>query len=204
MGNPAAGEPSGTYGPVDLSTEWARRPKFIKEENMATTGVQQATLTVWKFPTATGANEAVHTIKTLQEQGLIQLLDAAIVTWPANKSKPKTQQLSGFTGAGALTGSFWGLLFGLIFFVPILGMAIGAGLGALAASMTDVGISDEFIRRVRSEVTPGTSALFAYTSGAVLDKVQAAMKPHNPTLLTSNLSAEQEKRLREAFAEDAA
>jgi uncharacterized membrane protein len=30
------------------------------------------------------------------------------------------------------------------------------------------------------------------------------MKPHNPTLLTSNLSAEQEKRLREAFAEDAA
>ncbi|TMF56983.1 MAG: DUF1269 domain-containing protein [Chloroflexi bacterium] len=170
---------------------------------MATTGVQQATLTVWKFPTATGAAEAVKTVKTLQQEGLINLLDAAIVSWPENKGKPKTQQLGGFAGVGALTGSFWGLLFGLIFFVPILGMAIGAGLGALAASMSDVGISDDFIRRVRSEVTRGTSALFAYTSGAVVDKVQAAMKPHNPTLLTSNLSAEQEKRLREAFAEEA-
>src|SRR5207302_2970569 len=106
-------------------------------------------------------------------------------------------------GVGALTGWFWGLLFGLIFFVPILGLAIGAGLGALAASMSDVGISDDFIRRVRAEVTPGTSALFAYTSGAVVDKVHAAMKPHDPTLLTSNLSADQEKRLREAFAEEA-
>jgi len=30
------------------------------------------------------------------------------------------------TSAGALDGSFWGLLFGLIFFVPLLGMAVGA------------------------------------------------------------------------------
>lgn len=171
---------------------------------MATTGVQQATLSVWKFDTPEGAADAVDIIKGLQQEGLINLLDAAIVSWPEGKSKPKTQQLGKLTGVGALTGSFWGLLFGLIFFVPILGMAIGAGLGALAASMADVGISDEFIRRVRSEVTPGTSALFAYTSGAVLDKVQPALKTLRPSLLTSNLSAEQEQKLREAFADEAA
>lgn len=171
---------------------------------MATTGVQQATLTVWEFQTPDGAYQAVNTLKVLQQESLINLLDAAIVSWPQNKSKPKTENLGKLTGAGALTGSFWGLLFGLIFFVPILGMAIGAGLGALAASMADVGISDDFIRRVRSEVTPGTSALFAYTSGAVMDKVQAAMKPLNPKLLTSNLSAEQEQKLRDAFADEAA
>jgi uncharacterized membrane protein len=170
---------------------------------MATTKVQQATLTVWKFQTPNGASEAVTTLKRLQQEGLINLLDAAIVTWPPNKNKPKTQQLSGVVGVGALTGSFWGLLFGLLFFVPILGLAIGAGMGALAASMSDVGISDDFIKRVRSEVTPGTSALFAYTTGAVFDKVEDAMKPFQPTLLTSNLSAEQEQRLREAFAEEA-
>lgn len=171
---------------------------------MATTNVQQATLTVWKFQTPTGASEAVRTLKTLQQENLITIQDAAIVTWPEGKNKPKTQQLSGFTGAAALSGSFWGLLFGLIFFVPILGLAIGAGMGALAASMADVGISDDFIRRVRSEVTPGTSALFALTSGAVFDKVQAALGPLHPSLLTSNLSAEQEQRLREAFSEEAA
>jgi len=171
---------------------------------VATAPVQQATLTVWKVQTPNGAAEAVKTIRTLQQEGLITVLDAAIVSWPENKSKPKTQQLSGFTGAAALTGSFWGLLFGLLFFVPLLGMAIGAGMGALAASMADVGISDDFIRRVRSEVTPGTSALFAYTTGAVIDRVEPALRPLQPTLLTSNLSAEQEKRLRETFSEEAA
>src|SRR5437773_12551165 len=105
-----------------------------EEENMATTGVQQATLTVWKFPTATGAAEAVKTVKTLQQEWLINLLDAAIVSWPENKSKPKTQQLGGFSGVGALTGSLWGLIFGLTFFLPIRGMAIGSGPGRVAAS----------------------------------------------------------------------
>ena len=168
------------------------------------TNVQQATLTVWKFRTSDGAAQAVQTLKSLQQEGLINFLDGAIVSWPANKKKPKTEQLKDFKGAGALTGSFWGLLFGLIFFVPILGLAIGAGMGALAASMANVGISDDFIKRVRSEVTPGTSALFAYTSGAVMDKVEAATKPLQPTLLTSNLSSDQEKQLREIFAEDPA
>ena len=56
-------------------------------------------------------------------------------------------------------GSFWGLLFGLIFFVPLLGMAVRAGLGALSGSMTDVGIDDDFIRTIRDEITPGRSAL---------------------------------------------
>jgi len=35
------------------------------------------------------------------------------------------------TGTGALGGAFWGLLFGLLSFTPILGMAAGAGAGAL-------------------------------------------------------------------------
>ena len=48
-------------------------------------------------------------------------------------------------GAGALAGSFWGLLFGLIFFVPILGLAIGAG--AVGGGLTDVGIDDDFINQ---------------------------------------------------------
>jgi len=166
--------------------------------------VQQATLTVWKFRTPDGAAQAVQMLKQLQEEGLINLLDGAIVSWPPDKTKPKTEQLTNMTGAGALTGSFWGLLFGLIFFVPILGLAVGAGMGALAGSMAHVGISEDFINRVRSEVTPGTSALFAYTTAAVLDKVEAAFKTLQPTLLTSNLSGEQEQQLRHVFEEETA
>ena len=47
--------------------------------------------------------------------------------------------------------------------MPLLGMAVGAGLGALAGSLADVGIGDESIREIREQVTPGTSALFLMT-----------------------------------------
>jgi uncharacterized membrane protein len=161
-----------------------------------------ATLSVWEFPTADGADQAIGTLESLQKQQLITIHDAAIVTWPADKKKPKTRQLNQLAGAGAMTGAFWGLLFGLLFFIPIFGLAVGAAMGALAGSMADVGIDDDFIKRVRSEVTPGTSALFVLTSGAVVDRVRDAFKDRNMTLLTTNLTKEQEDKLRETFAEE--
>ncbi len=93
-------------------------------------------------------------------------------------------------------------MFGLIFFVPFFGMAIGAAAGALGGAMTDVGIDDDFIKRVREQVTPGTSALFALTSDAVMDRVRDAFAGQRPELLETNLSGEQEAKLREVFAED--
>ncbi|TWD80067.1 putative membrane protein [Kribbella amoyensis] len=161
-----------------------------------------ATLTVWKFPTAQGAEEAKETLQRLQKEELIQIHDAAIVYWQEGAKKPKTRQLHNMAGAGALGGAFWGMLFGLIFFVPLLGAAIGAAAGALAGSLSDVGIDDDFIASVRSKVTPGTSALFVMTSGAVMDKVEEAFKGHHAELLKTNLSGEQEAKLREVFTGD--
>jgi uncharacterized membrane protein len=161
-----------------------------------------ATMTVWKFPTANGAAIAEETLKDLQRKELIQIHDAAIVTYPEGAKKPKTRQLSGLAGAGALGGAFWGMLFGLIFFIPLLGMAIGAGMGALAGSMSDVGIDDSFIRRMRDEIQPGTSALFVLSSGAVIDKVRDAFAGQDMTLVETNLSHEQEAKLREVFSEE--
>ena len=130
-----------------------------------------ATLTVWEFPTALGAERAESIVQQLQKQELITVHDAAVVSWPEGAKKPKTRQLHNLAASGGLGGAFWGLLFGLIFFVPLLGMAIGAATGALAGSLTDVGIDDDFIKHVRDEVKPGTSALFLMTSDAVIDKV---------------------------------
>ena len=110
------------------------------------------------------------------------------MSWPAGKKRPKTRQLRNMTGAGALGGSFWGLLFGLLFFVPLLGLAVGAAMGALSGSMTDVGIDDDFIKRARDEVTPGTSALFLMTSDAVIDKVHDAFTGQRAELVPTNLS----------------
>jgi len=162
-----------------------------------------ATLTAIEFPTADGADRALATLEQLQKQRLIQVHDAAVVSWPEGKSKPKTRQANNLVGAGALGGMFWGMLFGLIFLVPLLGAAIGAGMGALAGSMSDVGIDDKFINEVKTKVTPGTSALFALTSDAVIDKVRDAFVGMHGELVSSNLSAEQEAQLREMFAEAA-
>jgi uncharacterized membrane protein len=161
-----------------------------------------ATLSAWKFATPDGAEKTEQILLGLQKQGLITVVDAAIVTWPANKKKPKTRQLQSLAGVGALGGAFWGFLCGLLFFIPFLGLTIGAGMGALMGSMTDVGISDDFIKSVRSEVTPGTSALFLLSDAAVQDKVLPALAPMHPELITTNLSTEDEAKLRAAFAEE--
>ena len=160
-----------------------------------------ATLSVLKFPTSDGAQAALGKLQDLQRQNLITVHDAAIVEWPNGAKKPKTRQLSNMAGAGALGGAFWGLLFGLLFFVPFLGLAIGAGLGALTGSLADVGIDDKFIDQTKSQITEGTSGLFLLTSDAVVDRVIDEMKSTNMELITTNLSKEQEDKLREAFAE---
>jgi uncharacterized membrane protein len=160
-----------------------------------------ATLTVWKFDTPNGAEQAYRVLGSLQSQQLLKLHDAAWVEWEPGKKKPKTHQAASPTAGGAAMGALWGLLFGLIFFIPLLGAALGAAGGALAGSLTDVGIDDQFINEVRQQVTPGTSALFLLTSDVVLDKVREAFPGGHAQLVSTNLTSGQEAKLREAFAE---
>jgi uncharacterized membrane protein len=165
-----------------------------------------STLTAWKFDSPEGADNALATLERLQREQLISVIDGAVVTYPAGAKKPKTRQMHSTAAAGALGGAFWGMLFGLIFFIPLIGLAIGAGMGALMGSMSDVGIDDNFIKSVREKVTPGTSALFLYTANAVQDRVLDEFKDQRGRmeLVQSNLSKEQEDKLRAAFAEEEA
>ncbi|GAA1208989.1 DUF1269 domain-containing protein [Prauserella alba] len=160
-----------------------------------------ATLSVWKFDDPAGAREASEKLRTLAKQNLITVHDAATVSWTEGDNRPKTTQLHNLVGAGALGGAFWGTLFGLIFFIPLLGMAMGAAAGALGGSMRDVGIDDDFIRRIRDDVVPGTSALFVMTSDAVIDRVHDEFRDVRAELVFTNLSAEQENALREVFGD---
>ena len=162
-----------------------------------------ATLSVLKFNDPSGADRVLLALQGMQERQLITLQDAAVVSWPEDRKKPQTRQIIyAMAGGGAAFGALWGFLFGLIFFVPLLGMAIGAGMGALGGSLADVGIDDDFIKQVREKVTPGTSALFALTSGATEDRVIEELKQFDFEIISTNLPAEQEQRLREAFGEE--
>jgi len=158
-----------------------------------------STLSVLKFPTADGAKQMEGILLDLQKQHVIEVQDAAIVTWPQGKKQPKTQQLHSLTGQGALIGAFWGMLFGLIFFIPFFGLAVGAAMGALMGKFNDYGIDDNFIKQTREKVTEGTSALFLLTTGAVQDKVVTALKGQSFQVISTNLPKDKEDELRAAF-----
>jgi uncharacterized membrane protein len=52
-------------------------------------------------------------------------------------------------------------------------------------------------------VTPGTSALFAMTSGATVpDKIVGELRQYDFEIISTNLPEEQERQLREAFAQE--
>jgi uncharacterized membrane protein len=106
-----------------------------------------ASLTVWEFDSPFGADAALEQLQGLQEQNLIVVRDAAVVSWEAGKSKPRTRQLHDTRMGGALGGGFWGLLFGMIFFVPLLGLAIGAATGA---ELISTNMSEEQESRLRA------------------------------------------------------
>lgn len=161
-----------------------------------------AAVTVWKFPEPGGADFALARLDTLEKQGLVEVADAAIVSWRHGAKKPKTTQVHDQTRKGALTGGFWGLLFGLIFVLPFLGAAVGVAMGALAGHFSDYGINDEFIEQVRAKVTEGTSALFVLTGHVDREALIAEMSDLNMELIQSNLTPEEEQALREAFAEE--
>jgi uncharacterized membrane protein len=162
-----------------------------------------ATLSVLKFNDLDGADRVLLALRGLQERQMINLEDAAVVSWPLGSKKPTTRQLHSTAGSGATWGAFWGFLIGLIFFMPFLGAAMGAAGGALGGSLNDVGIDDDFIRQVREKVTEGTSALFALTSGlTALDEVVDELKAYDFEIISTSLPEEQEKQLREAFAQE--
>jgi uncharacterized membrane protein len=163
-----------------------------------------ATLSVLKFNDPDGAAWMLIALQRMQDRQMITLEDAAVVSWPEGYDKPRIPRDHYMEGWGALGGAFWGLLLGLIFFVPLLGAAIGAGAGAaLLHSLEEGGIDEEFIKQVSEKVTEGTSALFVLTSGAHLDEVAAELKHYDDfEIISTNLPEEQEQKLREAFAQE--
>lgn len=137
----------------------------------------------------------------LQKQQVIRLADAAIVIRDKN-GKPKVKQLHSLVGAGALGGAFWGMLIGLLFFAPWLGLAAGAVTGALSGKFADIGVDDEFIKEVGRTIEPGHAALFLLVTEITADKVMPEVRSYDARVLQTSLSNEDEAKLRAAFGAD--
>lgn len=136
-----------------------------------------------------------------QKEYLLKLEDAVVVTRPTEGEYQLHQALN-LTGAGALTGTFWGGLIGLLFLNPLAGAAIGAASGALAGSATDYGINDDFIRQIGKTVPVGSGAVFILAQDFNLDKLMPRLEKYEgrARVIQTSLSDADEARLREALA----
>jgi uncharacterized membrane protein len=162
--------------------------------------IMASTIVVLKFDTPEGADQGLEIAVDLQKQHLLEIQDVATVSWPEGKKKPKTIHGQGACG-GAWYGAFWGMLIGFIFFVPLIGAAWGAAMGAISASFSDYGVGNDFIENVRGKVTEGSSALFLLVGQVTTDRVAEAFKnAPDFEIISTNLSHEQEEKLKEAFA----
>ena len=155
--------------------------------------------TVWKFTTPEGADHAESLLQRAANDGLIDIVDHAVVSWKAGAKRPDIKHGREDTWRGTGWGAFWGLLFGAIFFVPVLGVAAGAGIGAFSAATQKMGITKDQLERIRSEVTEGTSALFVVTNSGDLDRVGERLRGVDMKLIDTNLTEAERGVLLEAF-----
>lgn len=157
-----------------------------------------STLVVVAYPNEFQAEEVRLRLLKMQQEYLVDLEDAVIAVRKED-GKIKLLQLHNLTGAGAVSGGFWGLLIGLLFMNPLLGAAVGAGAGAISGALADVGINDQFMKQLGQNLKPGGSMLFILFRSITLDKALQELAGTGGTIIQTSLSHEDEQRLRDAM-----
>ncbi len=163
-------------------------------------------LWVVAFETENGAERMLTALADWQKQKLIKIDDAATLVRRAD-GKVITKHADKLVGKGAKKGAIIGGIVGVVFLNPVAGAAAGSAIGGLVGrrkgkKQIQAGISPEFIKEVTASMQPGTSAIFGYTREGVAEKILPQLKKLNGRLIHSNLSAEQDAELREAFGEE--
>jgi len=159
-----------------------------------------STLVAVVFNDEATAFEMRAALARMQRQYLLEMEDAVVVTRDPD-GKTKLHQAVSLTGAGAVSGAFWGMLIGLLFLNPLLGAVLGAGAGAIAGKFRDIGLDDKMMKDIGDSLTPGSSALFVLLRKVTADKVLEGLKPFvgRGKVFQTSLNKDDEKGLREAL-----
>jgi uncharacterized membrane protein len=148
------------------------------------------------YPDLETARQVAANLDEAQKAQVIKLDDVVIVERQAD-GNVKLHQPS-MAGVGAAGGALWGGLIGLIFFVPLFGMAIGAASGAIAGHFSDRGVDDDFMKRLGAELEEGKAALILLVREVTADKVLPEIKIPG-TVIQTSLSNEDEAALQNAL-----
>jgi uncharacterized membrane protein len=157
-----------------------------------------ANLVAISYPDVDTAQRVMRSVSELVKEHSLELDDAVIIE-RRQDGKVKLHQPS-TAGAGAAGGALWGGLIGLLFLNPLLGMAIGAGTGALAGKAADYGVDDNFMKELGEKLEPGNAAVLVLVRSSTRDKVVAEVSQYGGHVLQSSLSEEQEQELQTALS----
>ena len=155
-------------------------------------------LIVIVYPSEAKAEEVRQRLFKLQKEYLITINDAVIAV-KNDAGAVKLNQLVNTTAVGAASGSFWGLLIGVLFLNPIVGVALGAASGALGGALSDFGINDNFMKELAASIQPGNAALFVLIKNMTADKVLKEIQDAGGTVLKTSLDESKEQILRDAL-----
>jgi Protein of unknown function (DUF1269) len=138
------------------------------------------TFSTWKTPPWPGATTRAECASTRR--------------YPPPRPEPKRADFG---------GALWGTLLGLVFLNPLAGLVVGgltgAAAGATAGALSDIGINDDLIRRIRAQLQPGKAAVFALIRRSTPDRVIEALKQYHPIVLHTNLTKDREEDLVKAL-----
>ena len=141
-----------------------------------------ADLIVLKFDQTYAATGALSAVRTLEELRYAWIDDVAVV------EKHKGGFVTVHTPHGSpVTGALYGGLLGLLlfwWFPPAWffgGWLAGLGIGALVGeSMAKAGLDKKMIDEIKSELTPGTSALLLIGAKGDAEEMARAFEPYHP------------------------
>ncbi len=138
------------------------------------------------------AAEALKTLKAQEKEGLIRLVNAAVMVKDAKGrvSVRETQDVDAKHGAafGAIVGGLVGLLGGPA--GVIVGAAAGAATGGVAANKIDMGFADATLKELQSTLKPGSSAILALIQHEWVDRVVEEMEKFGAALFRQALKEE--------------
>ncbi len=152
-------------------------------------------LIVITFENEADAEAAYAKVLNLQKDLVVELAGLALVKVdPSGKTKVETPH-SGDLRAGIGKGALFGVLIGLLFFIPVIGAAVGGALGALFAHLDKSPVNAEFREKVQAAVSAGRSAVVVYASSIDEDRFDEGMRSFGGSTVRTSISEEEEDRL---------
>jgi uncharacterized membrane protein len=158
-------------------------------------------LIVVTFDSMTEAGKVLTSLEQAEDLDFIKLDDTAVVVKNADGEISVHNEVDRGIKVGVVGGSLAGLLIGLLIGGPIASLVLGAVAGAMGGNLANLGIDQQFIDDVATDLAPGSSALFMVVRDAAPDAVAEVLQPFEGQVYYSVLPEETEEELRRVLSD---